>query len=253
MTGENVNGLDAGFDARWKHHPRVQATTEGMLWQKTGWTPDTLRGLKVLDYGCGCGRFARMAGDAGALVTGIDGSPHALAAARENAPDATLVQGDLLAPTLEPGSFDAAFSIGVLHHTSDPPEAFAQMSRLVKPGGRIACWVYCQPTTDEYLPVLDMFHEITRNVPADTLHDIFARYAPSIRDLYAKRWEPLMQIVRVSNSMDNDECISDTHDWHACRYRFWHDVPEVKWWFKRNGCVAEWVGEFPTSVSGRKL
>ena len=72
MTGENVNGLDAGFDARWKHHPRVQATTEGMLWQKTGWTPDTLRGLKVLDYGCGCGRFARMAGDAGALVTGID-------------------------------------------------------------------------------------------------------------------------------------------------------------------------------------
>lgn len=250
----HVTPLDPGFDARWKHHPAVQATTAGMLWQKTGWKPADLEGKRVLDYGCGCGRFSAMAQAAGASVVGLDGSPHALAAARQNVPaGAAFVQGDMLAPPDLGAPFDAAFAIGTLHHTEDPPEAFARMASLVRPGGMIACWVYCRPVTDDaLLPVLDLVHEITRAVPPDVLHEIFARRAPQIRDLYAGRWGPLEQIVRVSNSADDDECISDTLDWHAPRFRFWHTEDEVRWWFEDAGCGVTWAGDFPVSVSGVK-
>ena len=40
------------------------------------------------------------------------------------------------------GAFDVVYSIGVLHHTPDTKWAFLSLSRLVKPGGRIAIWVY---------------------------------------------------------------------------------------------------------------
>jgi SAM-dependent methyltransferase len=34
------------------------------------------------------------------------------------------------------------FSIGVLHHLEDPAAGFRILSRLLRPGGRIAVWVY---------------------------------------------------------------------------------------------------------------
>ena len=42
----------------------------------------------------------------------------------------------------EPGSFDHIYSIGVLDHTPDPRAAFLRLAALLKPGGRIAIWIY---------------------------------------------------------------------------------------------------------------
>ena len=38
------------------------------------------------------------------------------------------------------------FSIGVLHHSPDPRRAFAQVAARVKPGGRLAVWLYRKNT-----------------------------------------------------------------------------------------------------------
>src|SRR5206468_1645705 len=53
-----------------------------------------------------------------------------------------ILRGDLLRPPLAKGTFDRIYSIGVLDHTPDPRRAFLALARSLKPGGRIAIWVY---------------------------------------------------------------------------------------------------------------
>ena len=59
---------DQGFNERWTQHPKPQATTAGVLTQKTGLTEADLRTKLVLDAGCGCGRFSAIASSWGAEV-----------------------------------------------------------------------------------------------------------------------------------------------------------------------------------------
>lgn len=243
--------VDAGFDERWRKHPRVQATTAGVFEQKTGFTRADLGGKMVLDAGCGCGRFLAVAAGMGAQVIGVDGSTFALRAAAENAKGATLVQADLLSLPVRDASVDVAFSIGVLHHTANPREAFNEVARTVKPGGKFAVWLYAKPVSDDrWLAPTEMLHEITRAVPPAKLHAIFEKWAPTIRDLYAGGWGALEQVLRVSSSRDNEECISDSYDWHCPQFRSWHTVEEISSWFARAGFTVDRVGEFPTSVRG---
>lgn len=264
---------DKGFDQRWIQHPKPQATVESIFWDKTGWKPEDFNGKTVLDAGCGVGRFVQVAHTHGAKVLAADSSPAALKACGENCPEAHLIATDLTNLAIKDESVDMAYSIGVLHHTSDPSKAFAEVARTVKPGGQLAIWVYCQPVANELLLVLNMFHEITRSVPPEQLHDIFQRYAVQIRDYYQQlgkeamlaagktsdeianappAWGPLQQIVRVSNSKDDEECISDTFDWACPTYRSWHTEDEVQKWFEKAGFNISRVGSFPVSISGVK-
>jgi ubiquinone/menaquinone biosynthesis C-methylase UbiE len=107
---------------------------------------DLLPGARVLDAGCGAGemaaRFAGAVGAAGAVVA-VDGSPDALALARQavaTSPAAdrvTLREANLLALPLDSASFDLAWCSYVLHHISDPVAAAHELRRVVRPGGRI--------------------------------------------------------------------------------------------------------------------
>jgi ubiquinone/menaquinone biosynthesis C-methylase UbiE len=245
--------VDAGFDERWKKYPKVQATTAGIFEQKTGFRPADLAGKVVLDAGCGCGRFLAVAQSMGAKAIGVDGSPHALKAAAENAPGAGLLQANLLSLPLPDESFDHAFSIGVLHHTESTKRAFLEVARKVKRGGQFAVWVYCKPVTDNrLLPAYELLHEITKACPPEKLHAAFEKWAVATRNAYAGAWGPLEQVLRVSGSKDDSECVSDTLDWHTPQYRFWHDIAEVKGWFVEAGYEVDRVGTFPTSVRGVK-
>ena len=112
---------------------------------RTGLSAQDLAGKTVLDGGCGMGRYLRIAAEMGpALAAGIDLSL-AVQAARElteDLPGVAIVRGDLLRPPFPPESFDHVYSIGVLDHTPDPRRAFLRLAALLKPGGRIAIWVY---------------------------------------------------------------------------------------------------------------
>ncbi len=245
--------VDAGFDERWKQHPRPQATTAGIFEQKTGFTAAQLDGKQVLDAGCGCGRFLAVAQAMGAKMVGIDGSPHALEAAAENAPGAALVLADLLDLPYLDEQFDHAFSIGVLHHTASTERAFLEVARTVKRGGSFAVWLYCKPAEDPaVLEAMELLHEITRACPPAALHAAFERHAVKLRDLYRGAWGPLEQVLRVSGSADDEECRSDTFDWHTPQFRWWHGVAEVRGWFEAAGFDVDRVGPFPTSVRGVK-
>ncbi|HET7875325.1 MAG TPA: methyltransferase domain-containing protein [Methylomirabilota bacterium] len=104
-----------------------------------------LRGLAVLDAGCGMGKFSFAAAESGArAVVAVDLS-EAVEVAYANLralPNAHVVQGSIAQPPFRAGAFDFAFSIGVLHHTPDPEKSFQQLVPLVRPGGRLFVWLY---------------------------------------------------------------------------------------------------------------
>lgn len=106
------------------------------------------RGEEVLDVGCGNGTVsleaARATGPEGA-VTGLDLSGPMLEVARRRAEQAGLlvrfVQGDGQTTSFD-GSFDIVVSRFGVMFFEDPPAAFANLAKAVRPGGRLCfvCW-----------------------------------------------------------------------------------------------------------------
>ena len=109
--------------------------------------PEFFHGKKVLDAGCGNGRFAYYAAKYGAEVWAIDLGP-AVEVARENTEQAGVVQviqADLHRPPFALESFDFIYSIGVLHHLPDPEQAFQNLLRYLKREGEIQIYLYWEP------------------------------------------------------------------------------------------------------------
>ena len=135
----------ASFGRQWNayevaHDDEDRATFEA----KTGIARASLAGLRVLDAGCGGGRYSKVAGEAGAVVRGVDHTTAVdkAAALCAHLPNAAFAQADLKRLPFEPQSFDVVFSIGVMHHDVDTRAVFDAVARLVRPGGRYAVWLY---------------------------------------------------------------------------------------------------------------
>jgi ubiquinone/menaquinone biosynthesis C-methylase UbiE len=96
-----------------------------------------LKGRRVLDLGCGRGRWAEEFARRGACVTGIDWSEEALEQARSRVPRATFVRMPVTALGFAAASFDAVNCVTVVQHL--PHEAHARVlreaARVLVPGG----------------------------------------------------------------------------------------------------------------------
>jgi ubiquinone/menaquinone biosynthesis C-methylase UbiE len=93
----------------------------------------------VADVGVGTGFLAEGALAAGARVIGIDSSESMLAEARRRfaGQDFEAREGEIDSLPLRTGEVDVVLANMVLHHAPDPPRAIREMSRVLKPGGRL--------------------------------------------------------------------------------------------------------------------
>jgi SAM-dependent methyltransferase len=101
-------------------------------------------GWNVLDVGCGCGFDSQIAAlyvGPNGRVRGVDLSREMLAVARigldaSGLTSVELIEGKAEALPVESGWADLVISNGVLNLATCKPSAFAEVARVLKPGGR---------------------------------------------------------------------------------------------------------------------
>ena len=95
-------------------------------------------GDRVLDLGCGAGRFTAALREAGADPVGVEIAEGALERARRNVPGADLRLAPSEGPLpLEDASFDVVWCSEVLEHVPDTAGALSEIRRVLRTGGRL--------------------------------------------------------------------------------------------------------------------
>lgn len=97
---------------------------------------------RIVDAGCGVGRWARRLQTRGYAVTGVEQSPGMIAALRDRPPGAgfTLVQSSMTEAELPPEA-GMVLAMGSLQYTPDPEAAIAHLAGWLRPGGVLAVLV----------------------------------------------------------------------------------------------------------------
>lgn len=100
-----------------------------------------IKGISVLDTGCGGGLVAEPLARLGMKVTGIDGAGELIAVARHHAAEQNLAisyQNELTTDQIAKGkTYDVVLALEIIEHVPDPEAFVAEIAQLVKPGGLV--------------------------------------------------------------------------------------------------------------------
>ena len=141
-----------------------------------------------------------------------------------------------------PESFDYIYSIGVLHHTPNCEQAFKALPGLLKPGGRIAIWLYSG--YNRWYHMSDVYRKLTRRMSPEALHKLCHVVIPLYWIHQGLRRTPLVGkpaagalawLIPMSFNKDATWRVLDTFDWYSPWYQSKHTYEEVFRWFEDCG------------------
>ncbi len=130
--------------------------------------PEELKGLRVAEIGSGTGRIVHMLLECGVghVVAVEPSAAYDVLCANVRRHGARVRPlrccGDELPAT---GDLDMVFSIGVLHHIPEPEPVVRAAHRALRPGGRLAVWLYGREGNALYLAVVQPLRALTRRLP----------------------------------------------------------------------------------------
>jgi ubiquinone/menaquinone biosynthesis C-methylase UbiE len=171
------------------------------------------RGKRVLEIGVGLGtdfvRFAR----AGAVVSGVDLTEHAVELVRRRLEleglEGEVHVADAESLPFEDASFDRVYSWGVLHHTPDTVRSVREAIRVVRPGGDLCVMLYGRHSWVAF--GMWARHGLLRGRPRRSLSDVLAHHMESegtkaftvseLREMFASLVD--LQVDRVSTAYDH--------------------------------------------------
>jgi uncharacterized protein YbaR (Trm112 family)/ubiquinone/menaquinone biosynthesis C-methylase UbiE len=250
----------ASFGFEWNQFSTVQldsvsgsSESERGFAAKTGMTGDDVKGRLVLDAGVGAGRYADVVSSWGGEVIGVDLTEAVDAAFSHigSRADVHLIQADLFALPFREEVFDIAYSIGVLHHTPDPAEAFRRVGSTIKNGGRLAVYLY--PALGVARHFSDAIRKITTRLPTRFMFRLSALAVPLY---YVYRLPVLGKLCQtvcpISLHANWQWRWLDTFDWYTPKYQFKFTYPVAYRWFVEAGFDAIQIFEEPICMSGYK-
>lgn len=144
----------SSFGFQWNRFDRLQVDSvmhnnlsRDRFYATTGWQ-SRLSGERILEAGCGTGRFTELALETGAEIFSFDLSTAVEAAWRNNhdKPLVNFFQASIYEIPLRKGAFDKIFCIGVLQHCPNVEGAFRSLLPFLRPGGEIVIDVYEKST-----------------------------------------------------------------------------------------------------------
>ena len=225
----------ASFGRQWNKYEVAHDEEDLATFQaKTGVALNDLKGLRILDAGCGGGRYSKVCGEAGASVIGADHS-NAVSKAKTlcaHLPNVEFVQADLKHLPLKPASFDFVFSIGVMHHDADTRSVFDAVAKMVKPGGRYSVWLYRRNQWWQEAINDALRHRTTRMAPEKL--ERWCEWGAWLGGLPIIN-RTLNKVVNFSAHPNRENRVCDTFDWFAPQYQYHHTVPELESWFQAAG------------------
>jgi SAM-dependent methyltransferase len=173
-----TDNISSSFGFEWNKYPRTQLDSangmrlsEERFFRQTHW-PRNLSGEKILEVGCGAGRFSEIALQTGAQVFSIDASQAVDANWSNNRhhPNLVLCQANLYELPFAQDYFDKVFCFGVLQHTPNVPMAFASIARFTRPGGKLVVDVYNKDYWRNYHTPIYLIRMITKHIPHEELY-----------------------------------------------------------------------------------
>ncbi|MFF5213423.1 class I SAM-dependent methyltransferase [Streptosporangium sp. NPDC000396] len=148
VTRAHYDRLADRYDENWAYSPEFIRWMTGAVLDRLDPDPGDL----VMDLGCGTGLYARGLVVRANTVVCADPSLAMLAQLPADERLIPLHTGaeDLAEDRIAPphDGYDAILLKEVLHHVADPPRVLADLTRLLRPGGRIL--VVMLPTTIDY-------------------------------------------------------------------------------------------------------
>lgn len=174
---------------QWNRFDRIQIDSvmrndlsRDRFYKTTGW-PSRMEGQRILEAGCGAGRFTQLALETGAEVVSFDLSSSVEAASRNNGgnPNLTLFQGSIYEIPMKRESFDKIFCMGVLQFCPDVEGAFRSMLPFLRPGGQIVVDVY--EKWRRFPPLKTFVRPFTKRMGAEKLYKILCMTIPPAFEL----------------------------------------------------------------------
>jgi demethylmenaquinone methyltransferase / 2-methoxy-6-polyprenyl-1,4-benzoquinol methylase len=175
--------LSFGQDPRWR---RAMITAIGAG-----------REDRVLDVATGTGLVARgLVERYGCAVVGLDqsrdmlaGARRALAGAPQLAARIDLMRGEAERLPFDDGEFDHLTFTYLLRYVDDPAATLAELARVVKPGGRIACLEFGLPDPPLWRPLWRLYTRVVLPAAGRAFgtewYEVGRFLGPSIEELYS--------------------------------------------------------------------
>jgi SAM-dependent methyltransferase len=244
------------FGFEWDIHSQTQLDSKNgttisrdRFFRETRWE-EKIPGKRILEAGCGSGRFTEIALSTGAIVYTFDLSNAVETAVKNcnNSQRLHAVQADIYKIPFKREYFDKIFCMGVLQHTPDPERAFFSLLSHLKKGGEIVIDVY---NKKKFYDPFNIQYKITKRMDRKKLYRLIKWAAPKwlpisiwLRKNIPIAGYPLSFIIPISNyygilPLKYDQLVEwailDTFDTYSPAFTNCQNIDTVRSWLEKAG------------------